>query len=349
MSSRSDKWLALSAFQAVMFGLIFYFPNIVSKSVIVEPAPEMARSSQLSGIERKITIPNSMSAFEISSARENRVEHFGTNEQVALTWFPKQTMFGSAVQSKNDAGYVLEIEGRWFVDENPREYLTLGQRVRAGQKIRILSPAANDRIVIVGTNGEIVVNQHCVNRGDCGRSLIVSSPAESEPSIFDVILQTAMRLIKGKRDRYSVHGVRGADNDLKEGVCRFDKGWLDLSPVFHSMPKGVYYLKLRDLQSATSEIGPLQFEWDPQGVSALRVNGLAPGIYEIRLLVRTSDEYESTSLSVWTLISKTLEFDRTNGSFRQALTLTSKWGKTITEETKREVLRAYLDSLAPAR
>jgi hypothetical protein len=352
MRFRLFKWLALGAFPAVVLVLVFHFPNTISKSLIVEATPEVGPSPQLSGFGQKISIPNSVNdSIEISSWREDRVKRLGTKEQVALTGSPKQALFSSAVQSRSDAGYVLEIEGKWFVESNPREYLTLGQRLRAGERIRILSPAANDQIVIVGTNGEVVIEQHCVNRGDCGRRLIVPSPADTEPSVFDIILQTAMRLIKGKPDRYSVHGVRGVDNDLKEGVCRFDEGWVDLRPVFQGMPKGLYYLKLRDLQPGASKtaVGPLQFDWDPQGVSALRANGLTPGIYEIRLLARTSDQYEPTSLTVWTLISTAPEFDRTNDSFRQAVSLTNKWRKTITDETKREVLRAYLDNLATAR
>jgi hypothetical protein len=256
-----------------------------------------------------------------------------------------------APQSKSDAGYVLEVEGKWYLEKKPREYLAVGQRLAAGEVIRIMSPATSDHIVIAGPSGEIVIKRYCDKRGDCARRLIVPSPAETEPSVFDVIFQTAMRLIRGKPDRYSVHGVRGGNNDLEEAVCQFDKGTLSLSPVFRNMPRGLYYLKLRNLQPGASRtsLGPLRFDWDPQGGSVLPVSGLIPGMYEIRLLLRTSDEYEPTSLTVWTLISIPSEFDRTNNSFRQGVTLTNKWGKRITDETKREVLRAYLDNLATAR
>lgn len=253
-----------------------------------------------------------------------------------------------STQSRGDAGYVLEVEGKWYLEKKIREYLTVGQRLAAGDVIRILSPATNDHIVISSPSGENLIKLSCDNRSDCNRRLVVPSPADTESSVFDVILQTAMRLIRGKPERYSVHGVRGVNNELEEAVCRFHKGLLDLDPVFRNMPRGPYYLKLRNLQPGAyrTVVGPLRFDWNPQGGSDLAVNGLTPGIYEIRLLVRTSDQYEPTSLSAWTLLSNPSEFDRTTGLFRQAVKLTGKLRNAITDETRRSVLRAYLDDLA---
>jgi hypothetical protein len=161
------------------------------------------------------------------------------------------------------------------------------------------------------------------------------------------MLKTAMRLITGRPERYSVHGVRGVSNDLEEAVSLFDKGSLDLSSVFRNMPKGVYYLKLRDLQAegTTTVVGPQRFDWDPQQASPLSITDLRSGVYEVRLLLRKGTRYEPT-LSVWTLISSKSEFDRLSDSFRQAVRLTRKWQTTTTDETRRAVLRAYLEGLA---
>lgn len=250
-----------------------------------------------------------------------------------------------SLQSKTDAGYVLEIEGKWYVDRKPPEYLAMGQRLMAGDVIKIVGPKENDRLVITGTSGEIIVKRYCA-RETCLRRLVVPPPP-SDSGIFDAMLKTAMRLITGRPERYSVHGVRGVSNDLEEAVSLFDKGSLDLSSVFRNMPKGVYYLKLRDLQSeaTTTVVGPQRFDWDPQQGSPLSITDLRSGIYEVRLLLRKGTRYEPT-LSVWTLISSKSEFDRLSDSFHQAVRLTRKWQTTTTDETRRAVLRAYLDGLA---
>jgi hypothetical protein len=149
------------------------------------------------------------------------------------------------LQSKTDAGYVLEIEGKWYVDRNPREYLAMGQRLMAGDIIKIVGPKENDRIVISGTSGEIIAKRYCASES-CLRRLMVPFP-ESDSGVLDAMLKTAMRLITGRPVRYSVHGERGVSNDLKEAITLFDRGSLDLSPVFHNMPKGVYSFLLREI------------------------------------------------------------------------------------------------------
>lgn len=255
------------------------------------------------------------------------------------------------LQAKNDIGYVLEVEGKWYVEKKPREYLAIGQRLAAGDVVRIESPAESDHIVVSGPTGEILIKRYCDNRADCARRLVIPYPADSQPSIFDVVLQTAMRLINGKPERYSVHGVRGVTNDLQEAVCRLEGSSVDLSPVFRLLPTGRYYLKLRNLESGVSRptLGPLRFDWNPNGGTALIVNDVVPGLYEVRLLLRSSDEYEPTMLTAWTLISSSSDFDRFTNSFRPTIALTAKWGKEISDETKRGVLRASLDNLASAR
>jgi hypothetical protein len=249
------------------------------------------------------------------------------------------------VQSKADAGYVLEIEGRWYVDRNPREYLAMSQRVMAGDVIRILDPMENDHIVILGRNKEIIAQRYCA-RESCLGKLPVPFPA-SDSGVLDAMLDTVMRLIRGRRDRYSIHGQKGESNPLEEAVSLFDKGSLDLTPVFRNMPKGTYHLQLRDLRPGTANtvVGPLRFGWDPQAPSPLATTDLRSGVYEVSLLLGKGTRSEP-SLSVWTLVSSRSEFDHLSNSFREAVRLTDKWQKSTTDETRRVVLRAYLDSLA---
>src|SRR6185436_1192166 len=124
---------------------------------------------------------------------------------------------GSAyvAQSRSDAGYVLEVEGKWYV--KAKQYLAVGQRVAAGDVIRVLSPGETDHIVISGMTGEIIARRHC-GKETCLLGLIVPASNKNDAGLFTVILDTAMRLIRGKPDRYSVHGVRGVNNDLREAV-----------------------------------------------------------------------------------------------------------------------------------
>lgn len=267
--------------------------------------------------------------------------HVLPNRHLTLT-IPKP------VQSKLDAAYVLQIEGKWFLDRYPREYLAMGQRIRAGEKIRIQSPASNDHIAIAGPSGEIIISRNCSNAAECYHRFVIPTPEDAEPTIIGTILHTAMRLIYGKPERYSVHGVRSINNDLEEAVCLIDKGKVDLSRAFRRMPTGGYYLKIRTLQPNVSKktYGPLGYDWNESAVSVLDANDLQPGLYEIRLLVRSDDQYEATSLTVWVLLLNKSEYNRASDSFRQAITLTDKWREQISDDTKRSVLRAFLDNLA---
>jgi len=256
---------------------------------------------------------------------------------------------GSAyvAQSRSDAGYVLEVEGKWYV--KAKQYLAVGQRVAAGDVIRVLSPGETDHIVISGMTGEIIARRHC-GKETCSRGLIVPASNKNDAGLFTVILDTAMRLIRGKPDRYSVHGVRGVNNDLREAVCVRDGASVELGPAFHSMPKGVYYLKLREVVSGAAEParGPFRFDWDPQQTSTLQLSDISDGTYEIRLMTLLGDQYETTPLTVWVLISDKQEFKRLTDLFRQATSVTDTWQTSTADETKRTVLRAYLHSLAGA-
>jgi hypothetical protein len=251
------------------------------------------------------------------------------------------------VQPKSDAGYVLEVEGKWYV--KAKQYLAVGQRVAAGDVIRILSPTESDHIVIAGMTGQIIAKRHC-GKETCARGLVVPAHDNVDRGLFNVILDTAMRLIRGKPDRYSVHGVRGVDNELREAVCVRDGASVELSPAFHNMTKGVYYLKLREVDSGAGKpaLGPFRFDWDPKQTSTLQLSDLSDGTYEIRLMTRVGDHYETTPLTVWVLFSGKQEFNRLTDLFRQATTVTDTWQTSTTDETKRTVLRAYLHSLAKA-
>src|SRR5438309_6856044 len=123
---------------------------------------------------------------------------------LALTELLSIRASSAVYQSKTDAGYILEIEGKWYLEKKPKEYLALGQRLSAGDVIRILSPTANDHIVVSSPSGEIIIKRNCDDQRNCVRRLIVPQSGETETSDFDVILHTAMRLIRGTPERYSV-------------------------------------------------------------------------------------------------------------------------------------------------
>lgn len=73
--------------------------------------------------------------------------------------------------------------------------------------------------------------------------------------------------------------------------------------------------------------------------------GLEPGLYEIDLLRREYDRYQTVA-SAWVLVSTAPGYENAAASFRQAVEFTEQWKGKVERDTSRQFLRAHLDYLA---
>jgi hypothetical protein len=247
--------------------------------------------------------------------------------------------------SAQQAGYVLEINGQWILKGHGP--LTKGQGVPTGGVVSAQSAAADDRIVIVNGNGDIVARRDCRNSGECARPIKLPQPA-SESSTWNVIVSSVMSLLGGEPDRYSVHRKR--DEELPDGVVKISGAQLDVSPVFQKKSKGTYYFRLRTIPRPGDQpskwAGPFTLNWDRARIATVAVSDARPGLYELALLDREGDDYLPTGASAWIVLTTPERFTETALTYQEAVELTRKWGTDVSPEGARSFLRARLDQLA---
>ncbi len=253
------------------------------------------------------------------------------------------------VQAQQQIGYVVDIDGKWLLDKQPPQALSKGQQLPAGGVIRIVSPSKNNYITIVSLSGDLIAHRQCDNPGDCDRPIRLGRDTKPQSSSVGGVMDAVMNLIWGEPDRYSVHRVRGGE--LPDGVVQLRDGQVDLGPVFKKREKDRYYLRFLTIPhdgkpASRKSLGPITFDWDPAKPSAIPINDLKPGLYELGLLERDGEEYVPTNITAWVLVSKPGEYGKATSSFQQAKTLTEKWGKDVKPQSVRSFLRAHLDHLA---
>ena len=145
--------------------------------------------------------------------------------------------------------------------------------------------------------------------------------------------------------------VRGSAADLRDSVVELKDGQVNLTPAFKHMNKGTYLLSFQPTKGTMESreqaaLKPALMNWDPSAPLPLRVDGLRPGLYDLRLLSVQSENHQSTGVKAWILISDDARYEKTTTAFQQGVALTEQWGKEAQPEVARSFLRAYLDSLA---
>lgn len=251
-----------------------------------------------------------------------------------------------------EAGYVLEVQGAWFLERNTAAPLRKAESLPAGARIFSKAPEGEDYIIIAGLDGEIAASRNCSRDADCGRPFTVPTKRRKESGLVSEVLETAMRLIWGAPNRYSVHRVRGDMHELREAVAPLERGRADLSAVFRSMPGGTYSVTLRPLAEGDDDGGgavQTKFDWAPGTDTSLEAGGLAPGLYELKAAEKRVGSRSQTTHVAWVLLAEGKQLPRLAKSFGRAQALTDKWGASVEPYTKRGFLRACLEHLSATR
>ncbi|MGB8511036.1 MAG: hypothetical protein WCD76_21880 [Pyrinomonadaceae bacterium] len=267
---------------------------------------------------------------------------------LALSFLMVVALSASYASAQQQVGYVLEINGKWFLDGNAQ--LAKGRVLPAGGTISAQSPTGDDYIVIVNLSGRrIIARRTCRDSDECNHPIKLPRTVASEPSTMNVFMSSLMNLLGGEPDRYAIGTKRGGD--LPDAVVQLKDGALDLRPLFESKGKGTYYLRLRAIPregkpSGGKWTGPLTLNWEQTKPATVSASGLQPGLYELALLDRDGDDYLPSGASAWVLAGKPEEYGKMAASFQEAVALTRMWGADVTAEGVRGFLRAQLDRLA---
>jgi hypothetical protein len=252
--------------------------------------------------------------------------------------------FTLPVAAETPVGYVLEIQGNWYLDGNVSNVLSRWQKLLPSHTISIKKPTADDYIVIVDLGGKDIDRRRC-DVDDCSRPINLP-PAPAPRSLLQVMVQATMDLLFGSPDRYSLHRSRNLGRALSDGVVKLDRGEIDFSPALKNT--GRYYLrwraKPRDGQTGDWS-DPISLNFERGGTAVVAAPHLRPGVYEVNLLRNVKGIYEPFA-SAWVLVSTPSDYESFATSFRQAVELTEQWENTAEPTTARQFLHAHLDYLA---
>jgi hypothetical protein len=249
-------------------------------------------------------------------------------------------------------GLVLKMKGEWLLNEKP---VAAGQTLSAGGKI-FHSPTKGgesssfDYITVVLFDGKL--ESRSWDKTETWNDPILLPTATKEvPAAWKRIVAAVMSVFPGHPEKYAQMSVRGSATNLRDAVVPLNDGQVNLAPAFQRMKKGKYLLLFQPTKGTTASreqaaLKPALFNWDPSAPSSLRVDGLRPGLYDLRLLSAEKEDHQPTGAKAWVLVSDNVRYEQTAAGFQQAVALTEQWGKEAPADAARSFLRAYLDSLA---
>lgn len=263
---------------------------------------------------------------------------------ISLAVISFSPLLRTAQAFQTPVGYVLEIEGEWYLNGDTSRPLERWQKLPPGGTISIKARTPAARIVISSLNGGLVDSRDCEADG-CSRPITL--PGNKAPrSLLRVGFDATVALLLGSPPVYSIHRVRTFGGALTEGVVKLDRGEIDFSPVLKQT--GRYYLRWRKRAPASkpgkwsNRVG-LGTESDRPALVA--ASNFKPGLYEVNLQRLEGGSYE-TFASAWVMVSAATGYENAAASFRQAVALTEQWGTKVEPDTARQFLRAHLDYLA---
>jgi hypothetical protein len=250
----------------------------------------------------------------------------------------------TAQTPRTPVGYVLEIEGEWYLNGNTSEPLRRWQKLPAGGTVSIKAPTLGARIVVASLSGQIIDNRDCESYG-CSQPITLPK-GHTQPSLLRVALDATVDILWGSPDRYKLARVRTFGSALSEGVIKLNNGEIDFGPVLKQT--GRNYLRWR----ARPRTGP-PGEWsetvalrkEQERPALVAVSGFKPGLYEVNLQRLKDGSYE-TFASAWVLVTAPSEYESATESFEEAAATTREWGNNVEPGTSRQFLRAHLDYLA---
>ena len=255
--------------------------------------------------------------------------------------------FAATAFAQEKIGYVLDINGEWYLGSVSPQNLRKGSAVPGGGVIKARSPQeVSNLIVIADLNGRIIEKRHCRDQVSCSRPIQLPSSSQNRQSLASRIIDAVMGLWGTEAVKYKTFGSRESSRALREAVVSLKDGNIDLQDVFVSKSEGSYLIRfVLPANQRRIALGPLDFRWRPGNQALIAVGALGPGLYEVELLERNSQEPD-VGTEAWLVIASPEQYQELSSSFREAVKLTESWRGDLRRTTVSSFLRAYLDHLA---
>lgn len=221
-------------------------------------------------------------------------------------------------------GFVLEMQGKWFLDGSPSRKIHKGSTLPAGGSIYTQPPVSRSaRVVVADRTGAIIVKKECGLTGECegkirlpglnpgassaGRhvSAVLDVLSKEEPVKYESFISSSSQLPEGDL----------IADDVREAVVAIRGDTLDMRPVFARVRRERFFLRLNALPGEqrldpSTDVAPIVYDWDPAAPSAVKAPGIQPGLYEIEQLAKGERGFASAGVVAWVLIPKPDEYEK---------------------------------------
>jgi hypothetical protein len=119
---------------------------------------------------------------------------------------------------------------------------------------------------------------------------------------------------------------------------------VDVSPAFHDMDAGEYWVKAEPLEAPAKPVsGVFELRFVKNSPAKILVPAIQPGLYRLRLVDKAGADAGS---DCWMLVNNSETYSSTAQAFRRAVQDSSSWPDAMDPSAVRALLRAYLESLA---
>ena len=151
------------------------------------------------------------------------------------------------------------------------------------------------------------------------------------------------RLFTAEPEKYMVAASRGIEPALADAVVRLQDQSVDLSPAFHEMDAGEYWVKIEPLdRSAKAASSIFELRFVKNSPANILVPAVQPGLHR---LVLVDNAGADAGLDCWILVNNSDTYPPVSQAFRRAVQDSSSWPDAMDPSAVRALLRAYLESL----
>ena len=300
-------------------------------------------------------------SVEIGRTVETLLEGIGRREMIPGLFLTFMLVLATPSISMGQEliGFVLDMQGKWFLDGSPPRKIHKGSTLPAGGSIYIQPPVSRSaRVVVADRTGAIIVKKECGLAGECEGKIRLPGPSPGTSSAgrhVSAVLDVLSKEEPVKYESFISSSSQLPEGDLtaedvREAVVAIRGDSLDMRPVFARVRKGRFFLRLNALPGEQSldhlpDGAPIVYDWDPAAPSPVKAPGIQPGLYEMERLAKDERGFASAGVVAWVLIPKPDEYEKVSYCFGKVVQVATKWGGDIKPNTMRRYLRANLDYL----
>jgi hypothetical protein len=250
--------------------------------------------------------------------------------------------FAPSAHANANIGRVLDVSGEWRLWENGRDVgrIELGQAVTSMSTAR---PRSDEGWLVIHLNDDRVIRCEVGNLGACARPLVLRGHSTGSGRFFTAVAY----LFVSQPELYELVMARGpGEENLREAVVSLDGGQIDLGPVFATMHRGLYRLRLSPARTNATgkKFESFDFDWRAGAPSKVSIQGLTPGLYRVLLLDPQKDD-EPKGADAWVLVTDAEKYAEVYAKFQEAAEWSRGWHEGTAQRAERIFLRVYLDSL----